>query len=156
MIKKLLFGLCCLAVAFLVLSNYQEVDIRDSDFISQVEIKGEVIHPGVYAISEAMTIMDLIEKAGGCSDTADTSTLSLNRKIVHGDVIVVEKVSEKLISINSAPLEKLILIPGIGEKKAQLIIEYRTVHSFTVLEDLMNVKGIGEKSFEKMKPFICL
>lgn len=61
------------------------------------------------------------------------------------------------ISINTATADELQDIPGIGEKKALAIIEYRKVHgSFTSLSELSNVKGIGEKILEKMKPYIGL
>lgn len=62
-----------------------------------------------------------------------------------------------VISINTATLTELMEIPGIGEKKAQAIIEYRTSHGlFQNVEDLTKVKGIGDKMLEKMKPHIGL
>lgn len=62
-----------------------------------------------------------------------------------------------VISINTASITELMEIPGIGEKKAQAIIEYRTSHGlFKAVEDLTKVKGIGDKMLEKMKPHIGL
>lgn len=62
-----------------------------------------------------------------------------------------------VISINTASLTELMEIPGIGEKKAQAIIEYRTAHGlFKAVEDVTKVKGIGDKMLEKMKPHIGL
>ncbi|WP_249529685.1 ComEA family DNA-binding protein [Paenibacillus brevis] len=62
-----------------------------------------------------------------------------------------------VISINTASMAELMEIPGIGEKKAQAIIEYRTSHGlFKTVEDLTKVKGIGDKMLEKMKPHIGL
>lgn len=61
------------------------------------------------------------------------------------------------ISINSAAPAELMEIPGIGEKKARAIIDYRTEHGpFQSVEDLTKVKGIGDKMLEKMKPHIRL
>ncbi len=61
------------------------------------------------------------------------------------------------ISINKATIEELITLPGIGEKTAQKIIEYReTYGSFWSIEDLKNVKGIGDKKFEKLKDYISI
>lgn len=61
------------------------------------------------------------------------------------------------ISINKATIEELITLPGIGEKTALKIIEYReTYGSFWSIEDLKNVKGIGDKKFEKLKDYISI
>lgn len=63
----------------------------------------------------------------------------------------------KIVSINSALVSDLILVPGIGEKTAQLIIEYRNLNGrFNALDELKNIKGIGDKKFDKMRPYIKL
>jgi competence protein ComEA len=59
------------------------------------------------------------------------------------------------VNLNTATLEQLTALPGIGPKTAQLILEYRTKSGgFKKIEELMNVKGIGEKSFLKIKPLV--
>jgi len=55
------------------------------------------------------------------------------------------------IDINTATMDELHSLKGIGHKKAQAIIEYRKEHNFTKIEDIMKVKGIGKKLFEKIK-----
>jgi competence ComEA-like helix-hairpin-helix protein len=60
------------------------------------------------------------------------------------------------ISINNAPKEFLVLIPGIGAKTAQKIMIYRNTNTFKKLKELLLIKGIGPKKLEKMKPFISL
>jgi comEA protein len=61
------------------------------------------------------------------------------------------------VNINTATLENLVAIPGIGPKTAENILQYRTqVGKFKKVEDLLNVKGIGEKTLEKIKPLLTL
>lgn len=68
-----------------------------------------------------------------------------------------EPPQDGLVSINTADSAQLQAVPGIGEKKAQAIIDYRNQHgSFNSLSDLKKVKGIGDKLFQKMKPYIKL
>ena len=70
---------------------------------------------------------------------------------------VEEKKDNDLISINSADLETLMSLPSIGESKAKSIIKYREENDgFKQIEDIMNVSGIGNALFEKIKDFITL
>jgi competence protein ComEA len=62
-----------------------------------------------------------------------------------------------VLNLNAATVDQLETLPGIGRKTAERIIEYRTKNGgFKRIEDLMNVKGIGEKSFLKLKPLIAV
>jgi comEA protein len=66
-----------------------------------------------------------------------------------------QKLEGKQININTATKEELMQLPGVGEKTALLIIEYRDDSSgFKTIEDIMEVKGIGPKKFEKMKKYL--
>lgn len=60
------------------------------------------------------------------------------------------------VSLNTATLEELLTIPNIGESKAKLIMEYRQKTPFTKIEDIMNIKGIGNGIFEKIKDYITI
>jgi competence protein ComEA len=61
-----------------------------------------------------------------------------------------------VININTASVEQIAMLPGVGPKKAERIADYRDVNAFHNLEDLTQVKGIGEKQLAKMKPFLVL
>jgi competence protein ComEA len=65
--------------------------------------------------------------------------------------------SKPAINLNTATVEQLETLPGIGRKTAERILEHRTkIGAFKRIEELMNVKGIGEKSFLKLKPLVVV
>ena len=69
----------------------------------------------------------------------------------------VEKTDDAKINLNSATAEQLISIPGIGPATARLIVEHRTkAGKFNRIEELMNVRGIGEKKFQQIKDLLTL
>ncbi|MGG1686308.1 helix-hairpin-helix domain-containing protein [Pseudalkalibacillus sp. NRS-1564] len=139
-----------------------------------VDVKGAVVAPGVYEINSNGRVKDVIKKAGGFLEDADQVQLNLASKVVDEMVIYVpivgevtsssvSSVSEKpsvesqLVSINSADLNELQKLPGIGPAKAEAIVQFREDNgSFTAIEELMNISGIGEKTFEKLKDLITV
>ena len=140
-----------------------------------VEIKGEVMKPDVYTLSEGSIVKDLIEMAGGLTNEADISNINRAKEINNHDLIIIRnindvnmeteiennEVSEERddgkISINNSDISKLKEIPGVGEVKANSIILYREKNNgFKSIEELKNVDGIGEKTFEKIKDSIKL
>ena len=131
-----------------------------------VDVKGAVKHPGVFETTKDKRVKDLIEEAGGLLDDADTSTLNLSQKVKDQMVIYVLKYGEKpkqisdsssssntdVININTANLEQLMKISGVGKTKAEAIISYREKNGdFKKKEDITKVKGIGKATFEKIK-----
>ena len=122
-----------------------------------VEIRGHVRNPGVYELPIGSTYNDLLSKAVPDED-AMTDDISLQAVLYNKQLIIIpEKSSNKLISINSAGIDELISLPGIGKSTAQKIIDYRDQNgSFLSLEDLMNVKGIGYAKFSRIKEYISL
>ena len=157
--RALLFIMGISLICFAYYGRYQPVSL---DLIKpstkQVEVKGEVNNPGVVTLKWEGTAQDAIEKAGGLTETADTQSISLMEQVSPDTVLVIPSIQETkdLVSINNASLEELDTLPGVGPSIAQRIIEYRKEQPFTSLDDLKNVKGIGNKTFEKMKEQISL
>lgn len=136
--------------------SFKSIDFKQDRYID-VEIKGEVKNDTKVHLKLGSCIEDALKYVELTKD-ADLSKIS-NIDILHNNqIIVIPKRSDnKLISINSATIDELISLPGIGESTANRIIEYReTFGSFINLQDLMNVKGIGTSKFEKIKEYICL
>ena len=152
-----------------------KLEAEEKEFM--VDIKGAVVSPGVYKVEKSMIVNDVITLAGGLLESADTSNLNLSKQVSAEMVITVftkEEVKEEKkqktslemssdaktstkISLNTATLEELLTLPSIGEAKAKLIIEYReTCGLFKELEELKNIKGIGEAVYEKLVPYISL
>lgn len=138
-----------------------------------VEIKGEVNKPDVYEIDDGSIIRDLINIAGGLTENANIEGINRAEKLKDNQLIVIPDnesakevktisngdttSSEGIININSASLIDLQKINGIGEVKAQGIIDYREKNGrFKSIEDIKNVEGIGAKTFEKIKDKISI
>lgn len=129
---------------------------------ARVTVSGEVTKPGTYLVSENSRVYDAIYAAGGVTVNADTEHMELDARIVDGSTILVPSsdnmespLAIPVIDINTADKDELMLIPGVGEVIAERIIEYREkLGSFGHVSEIRNVKGIGEKTFEKMKDYI--
>lgn len=150
--------ICILLSGFVLIyvSNI-EVDNYEINPSIKVEIKGEVSKDKVIEIERGSSLYDVIDEIE-ISDNADLSSLALNTPLSDNQVIVIPKNSEnELISINTANLDKLMSLPGIGTFIGERIIEYREIHGcFKTIEEIKNVKGIGDKKYEQIKELICL
>lgn len=134
-----------------------------------VDIKGAVKNPGVYQMKVGDRVKDALDAAGGLTAEADSQKVNLAKRLEDQMVIVVPKVGEEAeeipagetrkeatkegkVNINTATVEELKTLKGVGEKKAEAIIEYRKKNgSFQTKEDLMKVRGIGKKLFESFQ-----
>ncbi len=152
-----------------------------------VDIKGMINNPGVYEVDSDSRVNDVIALAGGLKEGADTSNINLAKIVSDEMTIIVystEEVLEKfkqevcicncpyiandacigedsddnnLININTASIEELTTLTGIGDVKAEAIIKYRNeVGKFKTKEEILNVDGIGESLFEKIKDDITI
>ena len=125
----------------------------------KVTVSGAVDHEGEIEVPAWSTIGDVIDEAVP-AENADTDVLNRTLPVRDHDVInVPEKKEEeqKRVSINTAGIEELTALPGIGEATAEKIIRYREEHGlFQEISDIMNVSGIGESKFEKIRDLISL
>ena len=154
--KRLLVFLLLMGLCYIVDINVFSMPSKNT--LIKVEVRGEVINEGIYEVENYTTIKDLLDLAI-LKYEADISGINLNNNLHDKDVIFIPKVNndEIKISINTSNIESLIMIPGIGESTAKKIIEYRDEYGFfNSLEEIKNVKGIGDKKYEKIKDYIRL
>ncbi|NMH74999.1 ComEA family DNA-binding protein [Bacillus sp. RO2] len=152
-------------------NEMEEVEIANQEIL--IDMKGQVMEPGVYRMKIGDRIIDAVEKAGGFMEGADTNEVNLAALLVDEMVIIVPKEGEVikeviqhpvtnesgepgtsggLVNINTATEEELTSLTGIGPSKAKAIIDHRTDNGlFKNIEDIMQVTGIGQKSFEKLR-----
>jgi competence protein ComEA len=130
-----------------------------------VHVAGEVKKPGLYALSVGSRVEDAIELAGGMTKSAFEQSVNLARMVSDGEQIVVldkSRVSNggadaDFISLNSATMEQLESLPGVGPAMAARIIEHRkTIGSFSDLTQLKDVSGIGDKLYAKISQDLTL
>lgn len=140
-------------------------------------ITGCVKNPGVYKLNSTSRVKDLIDKSGGFCKDADLESINLSQKLKDEMKIHVNKIGEvknqksanhvestdneqknglSKININTASKEQLMTLPGVGSSRADEIIKYRSKNRFQSIEDIQNISGIGQKSFEKIKEKIIV
>lgn len=143
--------------------------LKSFDGMIAVYITGEVANPGVYYIEEGKRLIDIIDECGGFTDEADITEINLAEKLNDSDKIYVpkkveaefsendvEEADNSLININTASKSDLIKLEGIGDTLADNIISYRKNNKFKSIEDILNVDGIGQAKFDKIKEYICI
>lgn len=147
---SILITICILSI------NFEVENIEDNKEI-YIEVHFENQESKIVSLPLGSRISDLL-KIIDVEDEYDLSIYSLNETLYNNQILVFNLKNDKqLISINSAPIEVLITLPGIGESIAHKIIDYReTYGSFNSLEELKNVNGIGTKKYEKLKEYISL
>lgn len=158
----------------------------DARKIIYVHIEGAINFPGIKDVEEGTRLFELIELAGGTTDDADTSKINLASVLKDEQKIYIPYIentnddsnvsttqnsngtasktdninaikSFTLVNINSANVQELETLDGIGPSMANKIIEYRETNGyFSSIEDIKNVSGIGEAKFNKIKDNISI
>ena len=136
-----------------------------------VHVDGAVASAGVYELAEGARVADAVESAGGLLEGADTTSLNLAAPLSDGEKVHVPVVGEdveetgtgtggagpSVVDINTAGVEELDALPGIGPATAEKIVSDREQNGpFLAIEDLMRVSGIGETKFEELQGLICV
>lgn len=141
-----------------------------------VQIDGAVKKPGVYTFSEESRVYELIEAAGGLLPEAYDLGINQAKRLADGEKIYVYtkeeiengagttdtqnprgQTDDGKVNINTASVEELMTLSGIGETRAKDIIAYRNAHgAFSLPEDLKNVSGIGDSTYNKIADAIIV
>jgi competence protein ComEA len=174
--QRILFVLALLILGLLYFRFYYHPRPPHSEGIMRefvVEVSGEVANPGIHFFQNPPTLKEAIEKAGGFRGGGHFESPASSETLETGTSIKITKESKDEIKIhmgrmeahkllvfsisldlNRASVEDLCLIPGIGESLASEIVTYRERRKgFRSLEELKNVKGIGEKKYQTFKAF---
>ncbi|MDO5027300.1 MAG: helix-hairpin-helix domain-containing protein [Tissierellia bacterium] len=158
--------------------NLEDKEPKEKNQVEKiyVHITGAVKKPGLYILDPGARLNDLIKMCQGLKKDADIRKINLSMILkdqmrLHilalgeeefssdfdnsSSSMPLEKESlESKLNVNKASKEELMSLPGIGEKRALDIIDYRKKSSFKSLEDLKNISGIGDKSIDKLKDYV--
>lgn len=159
-------------------SQDNQIQEIEEDFVV-IHVGGAVVSPGVYELTQGSRVKDALQAAGGFNDEASYEALNLARVVVDGEYIIVptleeveayggtegsfdtvdgaQTVADSKVNINTASLEELDTLPGIGPAIAQKIITDRESNgSFEQPEDLKRVSGIGDVTYAELANLICV
>ena len=158
-------------------NNYEEYFAEEENIIKEEAKKvivghiiGEINKPGIVELEEGARVIDAIKKAGGTTEKADLAQINLayilkdgqkiyipntednDKKIEYNTANIENNIKEEKININTADEDELQRLPGVGASTAAKIIKYREENgSFRRIEDIQNVKGIGEAKYNDLK-----
>lgn len=157
----------------------EEINISSKEIT--VYVSGEIKKPGIVKLKDGDRLAAAVEKLGGTTKKADLNQVNLAIKVEDEQHYIIPKIGENVneesvddekiskgsmsdnssqksskININTATIEELDTLPGVGEATANKIVNHRSENGeFKSIEEIKNVNGIGDKKFEDMKELIC-
>lgn len=175
-VRHSILGTLVIAVASaaIILFGYSWMDSQKAPTITffttpqshiAVDVRGAVSTPGVVYLDPGSRLIDVINSSGGLTSSANRSLINLSSRVVDGQMIVIPTESPAgsviessgLININTASLDQLKQLPGIGDVLAQRIMAYREFSGpFQSTEDLAEVEGISTSLVESLQPYITV
>lgn len=145
----------------------QETIVDAEPEMITVHLAGAVLRPGIYHLPGGSRVYEVLEMGGGFSGEAEADSLNLARPLLDGEQIYVQRAGEApqvstsggsaKININTASASDLTALPGIGDVRAAQIVAHREKHGFFKdIREIMDVSGIGDKTFENIADLITI
>src|SRR5690554_3636709 len=163
--KHIFYASIVILLIFILLfkpSDDGKVYYENEPILMDVEITGAIKKPGSYKVHQGMTLAYLINLSGGLLESADISQMTLGAFISQTSYFIpnyevsISPIIQR-INLNTASYNELILVPNITENRALEILVYKKeIGQFTTVEELLNVKGIGVATFEKIKIYFYI
>lgn len=169
-----LFGLLAAGLVLLVATRPVESAVtilHPSQTTSiTVDVGGAVLRPGVYDLPVGSRINDAVQLAGGFTPTADSTAVNLAAVIRDGEKILIPEITtttdelvdisntdSSLVDLNTATVDELEQLPGIGPQKASAIVTYRESYgNFQTISDLLYVPGIGQSIIDTFSNYVTV
>ena len=144
-----------------------------------VHVTGRVRRPGLVRLPAGSRVQDAIRAAGGATAGADLDAVNLARKLTDGEQVRVPAPGDPApapplgaagpgaaggpgatpsapLDLNTASVEQLDTLPGVGEVTAGRIVAYRSAHPFTAVDELLEVPGIGQRRYDQLKDLVTV
>ncbi len=170
---KLIIGVIVAAIILIVILQNIDPDVNGGSNntaeiyeMLTVSVSGEVVKPGTYIVDLDSNLSTLVEAASGLTSNADELAFDLSYMLENNqsfyiapkydmsDVCAIEPIIK--VNINTDDKETLMSVNGFGSAISDAVIAYRSDHVFQRIEDIKNVSGIGNATFEKIKNYITI